>query len=75
LPQGVSAYFVHGYYPAPSESQRDPVTTATAQHGCVFTATAWRGRLWAAQFHPEKSKDVGLKMLDNFARIDRQAGE
>ena len=66
---GSAAYFVHSYYAQPVESPGSPVTSATATHGVRFCATAWRGRLWAAQFHPEKSQRVGLRMLANFASI------
>jgi glutamine amidotransferase len=34
-----------------------------------FCSVIWRGNMYATQFHPEKSQDVGLTMLRNFARM------
>jgi len=70
LPQEASVYFVHSYYARPRENGQ-PFVTATSQYpdGTPFCATVWRGNLWATQFHPEKSQRVGLKMLENFAKL------
>ncbi len=66
LPEGAMTYFVHSYYPVPD----DPTwTVLTSDHGRTFTAAVGRGQLFAAQFHPEKSGDVGLKMLANFVAM------
>lgn len=52
-------YFVHSYY-----AEIGPVTAGvTAYAGVEFTAFARRGRLWACQFHPEKSGRVGLDLI------------
>jgi len=45
---------------------------ATTTHGAAFTAVVERGRVFGAQFHPEKSADSGLRLLANFVRV---AGE
>lgn len=64
LAQDDAVYFVHAYYAQPG----DPAClSATTTYGRDFCATVWRDRLWATQFHPEKSQRVGLKMLANFA--------
>jgi glutamine amidotransferase len=63
---GSHAYFVHSYYAAPEEP--DDVL-ATTDYGLPFAAVVGRGRVFGAQFHPEKSQDVGLRMLENFSRL------
>ncbi len=63
IPEGTSFYFVHSYYPAPSD---ELTTVATSDYGVVFTAALQKGNLHAVQFHPEKSGKWGLKMLHNF---------
>jgi glutamine amidotransferase len=57
-------YFVHSYYAEPEDS-RDIL--ATTNYDIEFPSIARRGNVWATQFHPEKSQDVGLRMLKNFA--------
>ncbi|MBX7246816.1 MAG: imidazole glycerol phosphate synthase subunit HisH [Candidatus Sumerlaeaceae bacterium] len=59
-------YFVHSYFVAPTESD---VAAATCEYGETFVAAVERGNLCGTQFHPEKSQDVGLGILANFARI------
>jgi len=69
IPEDAMAYFVHSYYCVPD----DPDWTAVAtDHGIRFTSAVARGNLFASQFHPEKSGDVGLKMLANFVRLVSQ---
>jgi glutamine amidotransferase len=65
--QGLSekpyVYFVHSYHAVPSDPS---VVTATTTYGEELTAAVQKGNLIATQFHPEKSGDVGLKILKNF---------
>lgn len=64
VPSGSYVYFTHSY--------RAPVcidTVATCTYDAPFTAVAERGNLFGAQFHPEKSGDVGLKILENFCEL------
>jgi glutamine amidotransferase len=69
IPEDAMAYFVHSYYCVPD----DPDWTAVAtDHGIRFTSAVARGNLFASQFHPEKSGDVGLKMLANFVGLVRR---
>jgi glutamine amidotransferase len=63
---GAHAYFVHSYYVAPEDSGDILATTA---YGLEFASVVGRGQIWGAQFHPEKSQDVGLRLLRNFADI------
>jgi glutamine amidotransferase len=65
IPEGAYVYFVHSYYCVPSEAA---LVAASASYGVELAAVAGRGNVWATQFHPEKSGDVGGRMLDNFAR-------
>ena len=55
-------YFVHSYYLRAEED----VVTATAEYGTTIHAAVQKGNLLACQFHPEKSGQVGLKLLENF---------
>ncbi len=68
LPEQPYVYFVHSYYLTAAE--RDAVAAA-ADYGISFDAAAWRGNVFATQFHPEKSGAVGLQMLRNFADLTK----
>ena len=58
-------YFVHSYY-----AEKTADTALVAEYaGVEFSATVRRGRLWACQFHPEKSGRVGLKLLSDWLSI------
>lgn len=57
-------YFVHSFYMAPADNE---VAAAMAQYGFPFAAAIERGNVAGVQFHPEKSQDVGLQILRNFA--------
>jgi glutamine amidotransferase len=60
---GEAFYFVHSYYPQPSE---DGELLATSEYGEEFCAAAGRDNLVAVQFHPEKSSRAGLRLYENF---------
>jgi glutamine amidotransferase len=62
---GDMAYFVHSYYAVPSDPT---VVAARTTHGVDFCSVAEAGRVWACQFHPEKSARTGLTILGNFVR-------
>ncbi len=64
VPNGSFAYFCHSYYgPVTAE------TTAMTEYGQNFAAAIRVGSVYAVQFHPEKSGDVGLKILENFLKL------
>jgi glutamine amidotransferase len=63
---GSYVYFVHSLYPVPTD--RKIVATET-EYGTTFTSAVASGNVFGTQFHPEKSGDVGLKILANFAKI------
>ncbi len=57
-------YFVHSYYPVPEDQS---IVTTTTEYDDVFASGINNGNIFATQFHPEKSQDMGLQMLKNFA--------
>jgi glutamine amidotransferase len=60
---GERFYFVHSYYVAPE----DPgLIAATTEHGLAFASALASDRVFAVQFHPEKSQRAGLRLLENF---------
>lgn len=56
-------YFVHSYYSAPA---KEKVIAAETDYGITFCSMANKDNLWACQFHPEKSQQLGLQILKNF---------
>jgi len=63
IPEGASFYFVHSYYVIPKDGG---VTAATTEYGLEFTSMVWKDNVFATQFHPEKSQQMGLKILKGF---------
>lgn len=59
-------YFVHSYHAVPANEN---LVTATTDYGGEVTAAVELGSIFATQFHPEKSGDVGLQVLENFVQI------
>ena len=59
-------YFVHSLYPVPVD--KDLVCTET-DYGTTFASAVSNKNVFGTQFHPEKSGDVGLQILKNFAKI------
>lgn len=66
VPDGAEVYFVHSYYCAPDDPRAVAATTDFIAPYCSAVA---RGNIYGVQFHPEKSGAVGLRLLDNFARL------
>lgn len=66
IASGSYVYFVHSYYPQPA----DPAIIATRTvYGDSFASSVWRDNVFATQFHPEKSQQVGLRLLKNFVEL------
>ncbi len=63
--EGDCVYFVHSYYAADCED----AVTATAEYGAELTAAVQKDLVFGCQFHPEKSGDVGLRMLQAFCEL------
>ena len=59
-------YFVHSFY---LKAQDKDIVAATTQYGVEIDAAVQKGNIVATQFHPEKSGEVGLKMLKNFVEM------
>ncbi len=66
LPKDPYVYFVHSYY-LDAENKEDVI--ATTHYGIKIDVAVNRDNVFATQFHPEKSGEIGLKFLDNFARL------
>jgi glutamine amidotransferase len=66
IAEGAYAYFVHSFLVVPDEPAD---VLATTDYGLAFASLVGRGRIWGAQFHPEKSQEVGLRLLANYGRI------
>lgn len=64
-------YFVHSYY---LKAEDPSIVTAVTRYGTGIHASVEKGNVFACQFHPEKSSDVGLQILKNFAAICAEGG-
>jgi glutamine amidotransferase len=65
IPDGERFYFVHSYFVSPAEPA---LAAAYTDYGVRFTSAVARANIFAAQFHPEKSAQAGLRLLANFIR-------
>ncbi|MFX3625251.1 MAG: imidazole glycerol phosphate synthase subunit HisH [Ectobacillus sp.] len=65
LPENPYVYYVHSYY----ADCPDEVVDAGSDYGVFVPGLVSRGNIFGAQFHPEKSSAVGLKMLENFKEL------
>jgi glutamine amidotransferase len=63
---GDFAYFAHSYYAAPADPSH---VVAHTDYGQKFASIVARDNVWAIQFHPEKSQQVGLQLLKNFVKF------
>jgi len=59
-------YFVHSYY---LQAEDPEVVAATAEYGVTVHASVEKGNIFACQFHPEKSGEIGLTILKNFVEL------
>lgn len=58
-------YFVHSLYPVPVDKS---IVCTTTEYGTTFTSSIASKNIYGTQFHPEKSGDIGLKILRNFVK-------
>lgn len=66
IPDGAFMYFVHSFYAVPGDRS---LVAARTGYGRMFPSVVWDGgRIWATQFHPEKSQKWGLRILSNFLK-------
>ena len=66
IASGSYVYFVHSYYPQPVD---DTIVATRTSYGETFASSVWRDNVFATQFHPEKSQQVGLRLLRNFVDL------
>ena len=66
VPESSYVYFVHSYYLQAAEKE---IVKATTQYGVTVEASVEKNNIFACQFHPEKSSDMGLRILKNFLEI------
>jgi glutamine amidotransferase len=66
IPDGTNFYFVHSYYVQPDDSS---VIATTTRYGIDFCSSVWKDNIVATQFHPEKSQEKGLAILQNFGAM------
>lgn len=66
LEQESYVYFVHSYY---LKAEDKSIVKATTEYGVHIHASVEKGNVFACQFHPEKSSDVGLRILKNFVEL------
>lgn len=59
-------YFVHSYY---LKAEEEEIVKATTDYSVNIHASVEKGNVFACQFHPEKSSDVGLRILKNFVEL------
>ena len=60
-------YFVHSYY---LKAEDEQIVKATTDYSVNIHASVEKDNVFACQFHPEKSSDVGLKILKNFVELN-----
>lgn len=63
-------YFVHSFYIVPDDAG---IVAGTTDYGVNFTSMIWKDNVFATQFHPEKSQELGLKLLKGFGEFVRRA--
>ena len=66
IPRGSFFYFVHSYYVQPRD---EGVVVATTDYGIDFVSVVAWDNIFGIQFHPEKSQELGLRVLRNFGEL------
>lgn len=67
---GAYVYFVHSFY---LKAEDEAIVAASTEYCTHIHASVESGNVFACQFHPEKSSEVGLKILKNFAQLGKEA--
>ena len=67
IDEGAYVYFVHSYY---LKAEDEKIVKAMTDYSTCIHASVERGNVFACQFHPEKSGDVGLRILKNFVELN-----
>lgn len=66
ISQEAFVYFVHSFY---LKAKEESIVKAVTEYGVKIHASVEKDNVFACQFHPEKSSSIGLKILENFAKI------
>jgi len=66
VPPSSFVYFVHSYYVVPEDKA---IVAVTSSYGVEFCSMIWQDNIFATQFHPEKSQELGLGILKRFAEL------
>lgn len=66
IEENANMYFCHSYYVEPKDEN---IISATTNYGIDFVSAVSQGKTFGVQFHPEKSQSIGLKILENFAKL------
>ncbi len=66
IPEGSYVYFVHSFFPQPQDQS---IVATRTTYGEPFASAVWRENVYATQFHPEKSQQIGLQLLKNFIAL------
>lgn len=69
LPDNPYVYFVHSYY---LHAEEPEIVKAVTDYSTTIHASVEKGNVFACQFHPEKSSRYGLKILENFAKLEKE---
>lgn len=70
IPDDSFFYFVHSFYIVPEDPD---IIAGTTDYGVNFTSMIWKDNVFAMQFHPEKSQELGLRVLKGFGDFVRKA--
>lgn len=70
IPDKSYFYFVHSFYVVPEDKD---IISGTTDYGVTFTAMVWKDNVFATQFHPEKSQELGLRILKGFGDFVKKA--
>ena len=66
IEEGSYVYFVHSYYLKAADER---IVKASTEYSTHIHASVEKGNVFACQFHPEKSSDVGIQILRNFVEL------
>ena len=69
IPEDSYVYFVHSYY---LQAADESIVKAAAEYGVNIHASVEKDNVFACQFHPEKSSDVGMQILRNFIKVTEE---
>ncbi|MFH1576761.1 MAG: imidazole glycerol phosphate synthase subunit HisH [Candidatus Margulisiibacteriota bacterium] len=66
IEEGSMVYFAHSYHVVPKDEM---IVATRTDYGIEFVSAVWKDNLYGIQFHPEKSGEVGLRIIENFGKL------